>query len=181
MVLRIRATFPQSKVFYKIYAVKDEMNLFAFNRFILNDLGFAPDQMVSFEGYDQTGALCSEYGLFDLGDGSMDQVTFASIIAKGEVEVRYLFDMRNDRYIKLVFEGEEPASVLNTYPCLLEEKGHAPDQFSTAYEDYEAVPAPGAPHPVPVDDEDFDDDDDDEDDEDDEEEIFDEDELSPDE
>lgn len=173
MVIRIRATFPQSKVFYKVYAVKAEMTLFSFNSFIINDLGFSPDQMVLYEGYDETGKCSSEYGLFDLGDGSMDTVTFSKLVEKGETRLHYVFDMRNDRYILLTVEGEDDSVPERVCPRLMDEKGHAPEQFSVAYEDYEAVQASGVPHPVPADDEDLEDDEEDDEDDDETEEIFD--------
>ena len=170
MILRFRATIPQSKIFYKVYAVKGDMNLFDFNAFILGDLGFAPDQMVIFEGYDEKGVLCGEYGLFDMGDGAMDSVSFNSLVEKGQTEIRYFYDMRNNRYIKLVFEGEESSLTSGIFPMLLDEKGHAPEQFSTTYEDYEAVQNL-IPHPsAPAKDEDLDDDDEDDDEEDDDDE-----------
>lgn len=166
MILKFRATIPQSKIFYKVYAVKGDMNLFDFNAFILGDLGFAPDQMVMFEGYDEKGALCGEYGLFDMGDGAIDSVSFNSLVEKGQTEIRYFYDMRNSRYIKLVFEGEESSLTSGIFPMLLDEKGHAPEQFSTTYEDYEAVQNL-VPHPYgPAKDEDLDDDEEDDDDED---------------
>ena len=87
MIFKYKATIPESKTFVREYEVKSDMNLFKFNSFILNDLGFAPDQMVIFRGIDANGVLCSEYGLFDLGDGSMDKVTFADVVAKGETEL----------------------------------------------------------------------------------------------
>lgn len=170
MILKFRATIPQSKIFYKVYAVKGDMNLFDFNAFILGDLGFAPDQMVMFEGYDEKGALCGEYGLFDMGDGAMDSVSFNSLVEKGQTEIRYFYDMRNNRYIKLVFEGEESSLTSGIFPMLLDEKGHAPEQFSTTYEDYEAVQNL-VPHPYgPAKDEDLEDDDDDNDDDEDDDE-----------
>ena len=175
MILKFRATIPQSKIFYKVYAVKGDMNLFDFNAFILGDLGFAPDQMVMFEGYDEKGALCGEYGLFDMGDGAMDSVSFNSLVEKGQTEIRYFYDMRNNRYIKLVFEGEESSLTSGIFPMLLDEKGHAPEQFSTTYEDYEAVQNL-VPHPYgPAKDEDLDDDEEDDDDEDEDEDGDDED------
>ena len=182
MVLRYKATIPESKVFFRTYAVKSDMNLFSFNNFILADLGFSPDQMVVFEGYDTSEKLCGEYGLFDLGDGSMDRITFEKLRKDEIFELHYIYDMRNDRYVKLVLEGGELTVPERLCPCLMEEKGHGPEQFNTRYEDYEAVPAPGAPHSTPADDEDFDDDDLDDEDEDDEEndeeeEVFDESEM----
>jgi len=184
MILKIRATIPESKVFFRVYEVKGDMTLFKFNSFILGDLGFAPDQMIVFEGYDAEGTLRSEYGMFDLGDGAIDKVTFEDIMARGETEVRYVFDLRSERYVKLVFEGECDPIAMRAYPCLVEEKGHNPDQFSAKYEEYEELPkAPSKAYPKDEGDDlddDLDDEDEDEDEEEDDEteEIFDEDEFS---
>ena len=96
--------------------------------------------MVLFEGYDEKGALCSEYGLFDMGDGAMDTVSFNDVIQRGETELHYLFDLRNNRFIKLVFEGEVSFSPMRSYPYLSEEKGQNPDQFRARYEEAPVVP-----------------------------------------
>ena len=140
MVYQFRATIPESKIFFRVYEIKGEMTLFKFNSFIVDDLGFSPDQMVLYEGYDEAGTFCSEYGLIDLGDGAMDTVTFDSVVQRGETELHYLFDLRNDRYIRLVLEGEAPFSPLRVYPCLIDEKGQNPDQFRVRYEEAPPVP-----------------------------------------
>lgn len=174
MVYQFRATIPESKIFFRVYEVKGEMTLFRFNNFITDDLGFSPDQIVLFEGYDAQGTLCSEYGLFDLGDGAMDTVTFDQVVARGETELHYVFDMRNNRFLKIILEGEVPYSPMRSYPHLLTENGQNPDQFRARFE--EAPPTPKLhPYGTPVaaaDDEDLDDLDDDEEEDDDK--IFDE-------
>lgn len=140
MVYQFRATIPESKIFFRVYEIKGEMTLFKFNSFIVDDLGFSPDQMVLYEGYDEAGHLSSEYGLIDLGDGAMDTITFDKVVARGESELHYLFDMRNSRYIRLVLEGEVPATPMRIYPCLVDEKGQNPDQFRARFEEEPAVP-----------------------------------------
>ena len=92
--------------------------------------------------------------------------------------MHYVFDMRNDRFIKLVFEREASFSPMRSYPHLLEEKGQNPDQFRARYEEAPVVPTLH-PHrdtsrfvdPEDDLDDDFDDDEDDEGGDDDE--IFD--------
>ena len=182
MVYQFRATIPESKIFYRVYEIKGDMTLFKFNSFIVDDLGFSPDQMVLYEGYTD-GKLTSEYGLFDLGDGAMDTVTFDKVIAKGETELHYCFDLRNNRYILLVFEKECEQVTLRIYPYTSDEKGQNPDQFRARYEEAPVVPTL---HPQrdgkrsskeeDFDDDDFDDEDDDDEDEDDDK-IFDEEEV----
>ena len=140
MVYTFKATIPESKVFYRVYEIKGDMTLFRFNSFITDNLGFSPDQMVMFEGYDEKGTLCGEYGLFDMGDGAMDTVTFDKVIERGETELHFVFDLRNDRYIRLVFEGETGYLPMRAYPALVEEKGQNPDQFRARYEEEPAIP-----------------------------------------
>ncbi len=140
MVYTFRATIPESKVFYRVYEIKGDMTLFRFNSFITDNLGFSPDQMVMFEGYDEKGALCSEYGLFDMGDGAMDTVTFDKVLERGETELHFVFDLRNDRYIRLVYEGETGYLPMRAYPALVEEKGQNPDQFRARFEEEPAIP-----------------------------------------
>lgn len=163
MVYQFRATIPESKVFYRVYEIKGDMTLFRFNSFITDNLGFSPDQMVIFEGYDEKGAFCSEYGLFDMGDGAMDTVTFDRVVARGETELHFVFDLRNDRYLRLVLEGEAAYLPMRAYPALVEEKGQNPDQFRARFE---AEPVVSKPHPVPDDELDDLDDDDEEEEED---------------
>ena len=178
MVYQFRATIPESKVFFRVYEIKGDMTLFKFNSFIVDDLGFSPDQMVLYEGYDETGALNSTYGLIDLGDGAMDKVTFDQMVRRGETEIHYLFDMRNDRYIRLVLEGESPLAGLRSYPALVDEKGQNPDQFRPRYEEAPVVPRlhpfrdPDKFTPLDADD-DLDDDNPDDDDDEDDDKIFD--------
>ena len=38
----------------------------------------------------------SEYGLFDMGDGSMDSITVAQTVKAGEETLLYVFDIRKD-------------------------------------------------------------------------------------
>ena len=184
MVYQFRATIPESKIFFRVYEIKGETTLFKFTSFINDDLGFTPDQMVLYEGYDEHGELSSEYGMIDLGDGAMDTVTFDKVLKRGETELRYLFDMRNNRYIRLVLEGEAEFSPLRIYPCLVDEKGQNPDQFRPRFEEEPAVPKlhpfrdpKAALEDDDLDDEDLDDDDDDDDDDADDDKIFDEEEL----
>ena len=184
MVYQFRATIPESKIFFRVYEIKGETTLFKFTSFINDDLGFSPDQMVLYEGYDDHGELSSEYGMIDLGDGAMDTVTFDKVLKRGETELRYLFDMRNNRYIRLVLEGEAEFSPLRIYPCLVDEKGQNPDQFRPRFEEEPAVPKlhpfrdpKAALEDDDLDDEDLDDDDDDDDDDADDDKIFDEEEL----
>ena len=173
MVYKLKATIPISKVFMREYEVYPEMNLFSFNRFILNDLSFGLDQMVIFRAFDANGKMTSQYGMFDLGSGTIDNVTFADLIEKGEIHIEYCYDFRNNRIIYIDFEGEDEVNRKLSYPCVVAEKGHNPGQFSDKYEDYMYLNTHTVPSASVEDDDDLDDDED-EDDMDKPEEIYDE-------
>lgn len=137
MIYKFRASIPGSKVFMREYEVEGNSTLYEFNEFLVNDLGFSPDQMVVFKGIDKSGEERSEYGLFDMGDGSMDEVTVERAVTKRkEVELHYLFDLRRSRYIKLDFIEILQEQPRISYPRLVAEKGRNPEQFSKTYEDF---------------------------------------------
>ena len=180
MLFRFRATLSDSKFFFRIYDIDGSISLFALHNFLLNDMDFSPDQMTMFEGRPENGPS-SRYGLFDLGCGSMDKVHLADVIARGETELRYYFNLRYGRYLILKLEVEDvPVIPRVSYPLRVDEKGDNPDQFAAKYDDrllQEAEAARRAPaaRSVADDDEDFDDedlDDEDADDEEDDEELI---------
>ena len=178
MLLRFRVTLSDSKFFFRIYDIDGSISLFALHNFLLNDMDFSPDQMTLFEGRPEQGHP-SRYGLFDLGCGSMDKVHLEDVIARGETELRYYFNLRYGRYLILKLEAEDvPLVPRVSYPLRVDEKGDNPDQFAPRYDDRLLAEAEAARHaPAPrsasddvdddedLDDEDMDDEGDDEDEE----------------
>lgn len=135
-IYKFKATIPASKVFMREWAVRSDMNLFRFNRFILGELCFSTDQMVIYKAYDEKGKCTGQYGLFDLGDGTLDKITFADVVSRGQVHIELVYDLRSKRIINLYFEGEMEEDPRRSYPMLVAEKGHNPGQFADKYEDY---------------------------------------------
>lgn len=135
MIYKYKASIPGSKIFMREYEVKGDISLFDLHKFLLHDLGFVPDQMVAFKGVNGNGKITSIYGLFDMGDGTMDSVSVEDTYKKGESKLVYVYDLHNDRFIELDFvetlEEERRAS----YPRLVAEKGRNPDQFAKKYDD----------------------------------------------
>ncbi len=142
MVYRYKASIPGSKVFMREYEIKGETTLYKLHDFLVNDLDFAPDQMVAFRGLDAADKTRSEYGLFDFGDGSMDMVTVEKTIAKGEESLLYVFDLRKERVIKLTLIGEAEESRRASYPRCVAEKGRNPEQFANGYDDMDQYAEP---------------------------------------
>jgi hypothetical protein len=136
-VYKYRASIPGSKVFMREYEIKGGTSLYDLHEYLLSDLGFSPDQMVIFRGLDASDRVRSEYGLFDMGDGSMDEISVGDLLEKKETALLYVFDLHKDRCIKLVFEGEVNESPRASYPRLVAEKGRNPEQFAKGYDDFD--------------------------------------------
>lgn len=136
MIYKLKVTIPISKVFMREIAVRSDMNLFQFNRYLLGELGFNTDQLVVYYASDAKGKCTGKYGLFDLGDGSLDKVTFADLAAREQVAIELVYDLRTKRVINIFVEGEIPAEPRMSYPAIVAEKGHNPGEFSNKYEDY---------------------------------------------
>ncbi len=142
MIYKYKASIPGSKVFMREYEIKGETSLYKLHDFLQNDFDFAPDQMVAFRGLDEKGKFRSEYGLFDMGDGSMDMITVEKTISKGEITLSYVFDLRKERVINLTLMGEVELSPRASYPRLVAEKGRNPEQFANGYDDEDQYAEP---------------------------------------
>lgn len=143
MVYRFKASIDGNKIFMREYEIKGESSLYAFHRFLQNDLGFAPDQMVLFRGVSKGDKIKAEYGLFDLGDGTIDKVSVEKAAGKGEITLQYVYNTFKDKSIRLEFLGTEEPLSRRSYPRLVAERGRNPDQFSDDYDDFEPI-LPGA-------------------------------------
>lgn len=134
MILRYKITFPSNKVFFREYELKDDMTLFALNKFLTNDLDFAPDQMIAFRGYGSDGKLKAMWGMFDLGSGTIDGVSLGKTIKSGASILHYVFDINANKYMILSFVGEVEELFHVTYPRLVAEKGRIPGQFDNKFD-----------------------------------------------
>ncbi|MDR3133052.1 MAG: hypothetical protein LBU42_03390 [Prevotellaceae bacterium] len=142
MIYRFTATVDALKGFMRQYELRGSDTLYDFHEHIVNDLNFAPDQMVLFRVEDAKGKPLKEYGLFDLGDGSMDEIPIEQLIKRQEKTLLYVFDVHDNRALRLSFAGTDEALPRKSYPRTSDEKGVPPPQFldpqgNEAYEDEE--------------------------------------------
>ena len=172
MILRYRVSLPGIKGFARVYELKDTTSLYSFHKQMRADMDFPQDQLVLFKAFDQTGAVSARYGIFDLGSGTIDEVTISQCRKKGEDKFIYFYDTTNVKSVIVTFDGEaEPRKGNVIYPLLVETKGPNPIDFENGYVAFEYLPDDKKKDP---DDDDFDDFDDDvqEDDDNDTEEIY---------
>ncbi len=142
MVYRFKASIPGNKIFMREYEVKGSSSLYALHLYLQNDLGFAPDQIVLFRAIDSKGKVRKEYGLFNLGDGSMDSVTVDKFHNDGFKILEYVYDMFKDRSLQMEIVSTEEELARRAYPRLVAERGKNPDQFSDNYDDFEHMIEP---------------------------------------
>ncbi len=136
MIYRYKATIPGNKVFMREYELDSSMSLFKLHDFLCDDLEFAPDQMTVFDTAKADGKKVRRIGPFDFGDGAMDTVHIDQTVERGEVILRFYYNMGLNLFIELVLIGEAQKNPRYSYPLLVAEKGRNPDQFSAKYEDY---------------------------------------------
>mgnify|MGYP001167343378 CR=1 FL=1 len=139
MILKYKASIPGSKVFLREYEVKSEMSLFKLHTFLQDSLSFAPDQMIVFRAYDAQGKMTHQYGLFDLGGGSFDRVSVGKTVERNELQLRYVYDIKGGKYIRLDYIGEGEYVSRYSYPRITREKGMDPEQFSKTYSDLDEL------------------------------------------
>lgn len=138
MVYKIKATIAGQKMFFREYLVPENTTLYSFHLYLQDDLGFAPDQIVTFKGLSKLDQIVSEYGLFDSGYGSMDKITLLDLTKKGETKFHYLYNIYTKMYLIMEILGSEEQT-RGSYPRLISEKGKSPDQFADKYEDFDTI------------------------------------------
>ncbi len=170
MTFRIRVTLTGIKGFYRVYEVNGDTTLYTLHKRLREDLEFPQDQLILFKGLDITGEVTGRYGLFDLGWGTVDNVSLEKAVMDGATDFVYFYDATNKKSVNITVEGEaESSKATAENPVLTDVKGPNPIEFENGYVAFEDLPERRRVLPSEDDDEDFDDEDE-EDDEDDEEE-----------
>lgn len=184
MSYKFRVTLTGIKGFYRVYQMSGESTLYSLHKQMRADMEFPQDQLILFKALDENGGVVARYGLFDLGDGAVDDIKISAAVKKGIASFVYFYDVTNKKSVNVTLEEESPEPA--AAPALVDSKGPNPIEFENGYVAFEDLPddkrhLPGEETEKPkrnkladllnIDlDEDFDDDDnDDDDDEDDEE------------
>lgn len=176
MILKYKVSLPGLKGFARVYEVKDTTSLYSFHKQMRADMEFPQDQTILFKAVDLAGQPVARYSLFDLGSGTIDEVTLGQCHKAEQDSFVYFYDTTNVKSVLLDFVEEvslKPKAGV-VYPCLVEAKGPNPIEFENGYVAFEDLPQDKKR--VPSDDDDDWDDDDDFDDDEDEEEVDDDDE-----
>lgn len=184
MLYRYKVTLAGIKGFFRVYEMGGETTLYDFHKQMRSDMDFPQDQLIMFKGLDSSGGVVGRFGLFDLGFGTVDNVSVHAASEAGIVSFQYFYDVPNRKSVIVTLEAVEE-ELPDCPPVLVDVKGPNPVEFENGYVAYEDLPdsqrhLPGqkpdwsmtdfAEDDVLGKDSDDDDDDDDEDDEEDDEE-----------
>ena len=83
MLYKYRVTLAGIKGFYRVYEMGGETTLYEFHKQMRADMEFPQDQLIMFKALDAGGGVVARYGLFDLGSGTVDNVTVAQTVKSG--------------------------------------------------------------------------------------------------
>lgn len=140
MVYSFKVTLTGIKGFFRIYHLNGENTLYSFHKQMRADMEFPQDQLILFKAFDTAGAVVARYGLFDLGNGAVDDITVDQVVKKGITSFTYFYDVTNKKSVNISYEGilEDVPSVSS--PVLAEIKGPNPIDFENGYVAFEDLP-----------------------------------------
>ena len=141
MTLRYRVTLTGIKGFYRVYEMDAETTLYTFHKQLRADLEFPQDQLILFKALDEKGGVVARYGLFDLGCGTVDNITLKQTLDAGVASFVYFYDVTSRKSVNITFEGEvEGKRVPVLFPLLADTKGPVPLEFENGYVAFEDLP-----------------------------------------
>ena len=168
MTLRYRVTLTGIKGFFRVYELDAETSLYTFHKQLRADLEFPQDQLILFKALDANGGVVARYGLFDLGSGTVDNITLKQTLDAGAVSFVYFYDVTSRKSVNITLEEEVPGKKVSPhFPVLTETKGPVPLEFENGYVAFEDLPPEQKHLPGEEDDDDdidFDDEDEEEED-----------------
>lgn len=138
MVYQIRVTLAGIKGFHRVYRMDGDRTLYEFHKQMRADMEFPQDQLVMFKALDAEGEVVARYGLFDLGSGTIDNVTVNQVAGKGVTSFIYFYDVPNKKSVVLTFEGADEGK--GTAPVIVDLKGPNPVEFENGYVAFEDLP-----------------------------------------
>lgn len=140
MMLRYRVSLPGIKGFARVYDVKPSTTLYEFHKRMRDDMDFSHDQLILFKGLDNAGITVARYGMFNLGSGTVDEVTMQDTVKNGITAFTYFYNTTDRKSVIVTYEGEAAEVRGASYPLLVESKGPNPIEFENGFVAYEDLP-----------------------------------------
>lgn len=140
MVYSFKVTLTGIKGFFRIYHLNGENSLYTFHKQMRADMEFPQDQLILFKAFDASGAVAARYGLFDLGNGAVDDITIDQVVKKGITSFTYFYDVTNKKSVNISYEGILMDVPSVSSPTLVEVKGPNPIDFENGFVAFEDLP-----------------------------------------
>ena len=140
MVFKLRVTLKGIKGFYRVYNVSGAASLYNLHKHLRADLEFPQDQLIMFKAMAIDGEVLGRYGLFDLGSGTVDQVSLEDVLKLGATDFVYFYDVTNRKSVNITVEGEVGEVRGAADVVLVDEKGPVPQEFENGYVAFEDLP-----------------------------------------
>lgn len=140
MVYSFKVTLTGIKGFFRIYHLNGENSLYTFHKQMRADMEFPQDQLILFKAFDASGAVAARYGLFDLGNGAVDDITIDQVVKKGITSFTYFYDVTNKKSVNISYEGILMDVPAVSSPVLAEVKGPNPIDFENGFVAFEDLP-----------------------------------------
>ena len=138
MVYQFRVTLTGIKGFFRVYQMDGDTTLYEFHKQMRSDMEFPQDQLIMFKALGADGSVIARYGLFDLGAGTVDNISVAQTVEAGVVSFVYFYDVPNKKSVNVTFEGLEERK--GSAPVLVDVKGPNPIEFENGYVAFEDLP-----------------------------------------
>lgn len=138
MIYSYRVTLAGIKGFYRIYEMSGATTLYDFHKQMRSDMEFAQDQLIMFKALDDVGGVVARYGLFDLGNGTVDKVTVEQTAKAGVKSFIYFYDVLNKKSVIVTLEGIREGN--GGVPMIVDSKGPNPIEFENGYVAFEDLP-----------------------------------------
>ena len=103
-----------------------------------SDMEFAQDQLIMFKALNDVGGVVARYGLFDLGNGTVDKVTVEQTAKAGVKSFIYFYDVLNKKSVIVTLQGIREGN--GGVPMIVDSKGPNPIEFENGYVAFEDLP-----------------------------------------
>ncbi len=125
-------------IYSYIYEMSGSTTLYDFHKQMRSDMEFAQDQLIMFKALDDVGGVVARYGLFDLGNGTVDKVTVEQTAKAGVKSFIYFYDVLNKKSVIVTLESIREGN--GGIPMIVDSKGPNPIEFENGYVAFEDLP-----------------------------------------
>jgi hypothetical protein len=129
-IYKYKLTIENDRNFVRECEIEEDSTLYDLHRYIQKELDFDDAQLAVFFISNLQWERIQSIPIFDLGNGSMDSITIGDLVNDEKNNLLYVFDVYNNRQLKVEFMFEVEETRRTTYPRTVAGKGNPPNQFA---------------------------------------------------